>query len=105
MVYNIESIDSRNVDAFKFKISRTSTTNSSSRPSLFTNSSLVSSDITYAALIGRKWKQRINESFICNLHDSGATATSFFGADFVGTVLTIVWGACVAVYKSHGHLW
>ena len=105
MVYNIESIDSKNADAFKFKISQTSYTNSSSRLSLFTNSSLVSSNITYAALIGRKWKQRINELLICNLYDSGSTATSFFGANHVGTVLTILWGVCVAVYKSHGHLW
>ena len=105
MVYNIESIDSKNADAFKFKISQNSSTNSSSRPSLLTNSSLVSFDITYAALIGRKWKQRINELLIFNLYGSEATPTSFFGSDHFGMVLTIVWGVCVAVYKSHGHMW
>ena len=52
--FNIELIDSKNADAFKFKMRQTSSNTSSSRPSLFTNSSLVSSDITYAALIGRK---------------------------------------------------
>ena len=97
MVYNIESIDSKKANAFKFSRNQNSSTNSLSRVSFFTNSSFAISDITYSDLIGRKWKQRINKLLICNLYNSGSTSTSFFSDDHVGTVLTIVWGVCFSV--------